>query len=100
MRYIAAGLFGTLLTMAVAHAGTQMIQPIFVPVIVVYQNGSFSTVQLAGDEWFISLRECNESAQREAMKVLEDSTVDRYTSVKVSCLPVPSKNPKVDADAQ
>jgi len=73
-----------------------MIQPIFVPVIVVYTNGSFSTVQLAGDEWFASLRECNESAQREAMRVLESSSVDRYTSVKVSCLPVPSKNPKAE----
>lgn len=78
-----------------AHAG-QMIQPIFVPVIVVYENGSFKGVQLAGDEWFISFHECNESAQREAMRVLESEVVDRYVSVKVSCLPVPSKNPQPD----
>ncbi len=83
-----------------AYPGTQMIQPIFVPVIVVYQNGSFSTVQLAGDEWFTSLKECRETAERQAMSVLEHEPMDRYTSVKVSCLPVPSKNPQVDTDAQ
>lgn len=85
--------------LSAAYAG-QLIQPIFVPVIVVYQNGSFLTVQLAGDEWFTSLHECNESAQHEAMKVLENASLERYTSVKVSCLPVPSKNPKADDSAQ
>jgi len=73
------------------------IQPIFVPVVVVYKAGSFQTVQLSGDEWFTSLRECKDKANQEAMHVTESDTGD--LSVKVACLPVPSKNPKVDTSA-
>jgi hypothetical protein len=94
VKYVAAGFFGTLLAMAIAVAA-EPIQPIFVPVIVVYKAGGFQTVQLSGDEWFTSLRDCKDAADKEAMKVIESDTGD--LSVKVACLPVPSKNPKVDA---
>lgn len=76
------------------RADEEPIHPIFVPVIVVYQNGSFKTVQLVGEEWFITLHECKEPAEKEAMKVLETDK-NPGISVKVSCLPVPSKNPMV-----
>lgn len=86
------------LYMATAARGAELIQPIFVPVIVVYKAGGFQTVQLSGEEWFTNLRDCKDAADREAMKVIESDTGD--LSVKVACLPVPSKNPKADVNAQ
>jgi hypothetical protein len=79
---------------AIAY-GAEPIQPIFVPVIVEYKGGSFQSVRLSGDEWFDNLRDCKNAADKQAMSVIESDTGD--ISVKVACLPVPSKNPQVDA---
>lgn len=86
---------GALIGLITSGRAAPPIPPIFVPVIVVYENGSFKTVALTGDEWFSSLQECKGPAEQEAMKVLETDK-NPGLSVRVSCLPVPSKNPLQD----